>query len=251
MSAQALALRFLGVGSAKAVELGSSSAVLERDGEPLLMIDCGQEALTAYLDRYGGPPNALFFTHTHLDHVAGMERLFVTCWFDDARRGRTRIFAAAPLVPLLHSRVGDYPEVLAEGGSNFWDAFQLVPVGDSFWLAGLRLEVFGTRHHAPGTSFGLALPGSFVFTGDTRPIPEVLARYDSGATLVAHDCGLVGNPSHTGLDDLGREYPASLRSRMILYHYGSRSDGEALRARGLRVASPGEAFALADPGTGR
>ena len=52
-------------------------AVLERDGEPLLLIDCGQEALTAYLERYGQAPRALFLTHTHLDHVAGMERLFV------------------------------------------------------------------------------------------------------------------------------------------------------------------------------
>ncbi|HET6604633.1 MAG TPA: MBL fold metallo-hydrolase [Xanthomonadaceae bacterium] len=247
MSRHGLALRFLGVGSAHAVALGSSSAVLERDGAPQLMIDCGQEALTACLDRYGAPPSALFFTHTHLDHIAGMERLFVACWFDEALRGRTRIFAAAPLVPLLHARVGDYPEVLAEGGTNFWDAFRLVPVGASFWHAGLKFEVFGTRHHAPETSFGLALPGSFAFTGDTRPIPEVLARYDTGATVIAHDCGLQGNPSHTGLDDLEREYPASLRSRMILYHYGSRADGEALRARGLRVADPGEAFALPDP----
>jgi len=36
-----LALHFLGVGSAQAVELGSSSDVLERDGAPLLLIDCG------------------------------------------------------------------------------------------------------------------------------------------------------------------------------------------------------------------
>jgi hypothetical protein len=42
-----LALRFLGVGSAQAPELGSACGVLERDGEPLLMIDCGAEALSA------------------------------------------------------------------------------------------------------------------------------------------------------------------------------------------------------------
>ena len=38
------ALRFLGVGSAQASPvLGSASGVLEHDGAPVLLIDCGQE----------------------------------------------------------------------------------------------------------------------------------------------------------------------------------------------------------------
>ena len=41
-------LHFLGVGAAHAVELGSSAAVLERDGEPLLLIDCGPDTLDRY-----------------------------------------------------------------------------------------------------------------------------------------------------------------------------------------------------------
>src|SRR6185369_6611550 len=78
------ALRFLGVGSAHATALGSANAVLERDGAPLLMIDCGPEGLTAYESRYGELPRALFVTHAHLDHVGGMERLFYRAYFDDA-----------------------------------------------------------------------------------------------------------------------------------------------------------------------
>ena len=27
--------------------------------------------------------------------------------------------------------------VLAEGGANFWDAFQVIPVGDAFWHDGV------------------------------------------------------------------------------------------------------------------
>ena len=241
------ALRFHGVGNASAVELGSAMATIERDGLPWLTVDCGGEGLSAYLAHYGDAPRALFVTHTHLDHVGGFERLFIDTYFDPARRGRTRLYVPAHVVPLLHKRVGDYPNVLAEGGANFWDAFQVIPVGDAFWHEGLRLEVFETRHHWPQTSYGLRLRGSVVWTSDTRPIPEALARYADADELIAHDCGLHGNPSHSGIDDLEREYPPALLERCVLYHYASAADGEALRLRGRRIAHPGECIALAEP----
>lgn len=244
-------LNFLGVGAAHAVELGASAAVIERDGVPLLLIDCGPDTLDRYLASYDAPPTALFITHTHMDHVAGLERLFFKLWFDEHLRGSTRIFLHAGLMPWLQARVADYPGVLAEGGVNFWEAFRLIPCTRGFWLDGLWFDVFATRHHVPGTSYGLALDGSFAYTGDTRPIPEVLARHAGGTALIAHDCSLVGNPSHTGIDDIDREYPESLRRQMILYHYGSAADGAALAARGYRVASAGERVALSAPSPSR
>lgn len=240
-------LRLQGVGNAAAVELGSAMATIERNGKPWLTIDCGGEGLTAYLTRYGEPPRALFITHTHLDHVGGFERLFVDSYFDAAWRGRVRLYVPAALVPLLHQRVGDYPNALAEGGTNFWDAFQMIPVGSSFWHDGIRLEVFPVRHHWPNTAFGLRLRGSVVWTGDTRPIPEVLARYADADELIAHDCALHGNPSHSGIEDLEREYPRDLLDRCVLYHYASAAEGIALQHRGYRIARPDEALKLREP----
>lgn len=245
------ALRFLGVGNAQAaVTLGSASAVIERDLRPELMIDCGQEALTAFERQYAGLPDAVFITHVHMDHVAGLERLFFATYFDPARRGKVRLYVPVGVLPHLQSRLADYPGVVAEGDANWWDAFQLVPVTRGFWHRGQWYDVFPVRHHLPDTAFALRLPGSVVWTGDTRPVPEMLARYADVGELVAHDCALHGNPSHTGVDDLEREYPQELLSRCVLYHYASADDAQALRSRGHRVAEPGERLSLSDPTAG-
>lgn len=241
------ALRFLGVGNAAAVELGSSSVVFERAGAPLLMVDCGQEALTAYLDHYDATPIALFITHVHMDHVAGMERLFIRAFFDQALRGRLRLYVPVTVLPHLQARVADYPGALAEGTANFWDAFQVIPVSRGFWHEGLWFDVFPVRHHLPDTAFGLRLRGSVVYTGDTRPIPEMLAQHADNEELIAHDCALHGNPSHSGIDDLEREYSDVLRGRLLLYHYESEANGLTLTQRGYRIARPGDAITLREP----
>ena len=91
-------LRLLGVGNASAVELGSAMATIERDGLPWLTIDCGGEGLTAYQQVYGDSPMALFMTHAHLDHIAGFERLFVSSYFDETRRGEPRLYVPVGLM---------------------------------------------------------------------------------------------------------------------------------------------------------
>ena len=240
-------LRFLGVGNSATVELGSASAVIERDAQPLLMIDCGQEALTAYLKQYAAQPRALFITHVHMDHVAGLERLFYKAYFDPKLRGKVKLYVPVGVLPHLHKRLAEYPDAVAEGGANWWDGFHAIPVSDGFWHRGRRYEVFPVRHHLPDTAFGLRLRGSVVWTGDTRPIPEMLAKYANEGEVVAHDCALHGNPSHSGIEDLQREYPAQLLSRCLLYHYESPDAREALRARGMRVAEAGAVVDLKPP----
>jgi hypothetical protein len=75
----------------------------------------------------------------------------------------------------------------------------------------------------------------------------MLAKFADAGELVAHDCGLHGNPSHSGIDDLEREYPRGLLDRCLLYHYATAADGDALAARGHRVARPGDVVALEAP----
>lgn len=247
-----LQLRFLGVGDAAAHELGNASAVLEgADGTPLLLIDCGPTVVPAYLARYGVLPTAIFVTHTHLDHIGGLENLFYRLACEHPELPPSRLYLPATIIPRLQQQLAEDPYKLAEGGTNFWDRFQVIPVGGHFWHAGLSFDVFEVNHHGYRAAYGIGLHRHFVYTGDTRPIPETLATFASAGELVFHDCALRGNPSHTGVADLQGSYPAALRDRLVLYHYESAQAADGLRALGYRTAEPGEAFELTGNGAGR
>lgn len=237
------ALQFLGVGDARNLALGSSSAVYERDGEPCLLIDCGPTTQARFVERYQRQPRAVFITHLHMDHVGGLEGLFYSAWFDPELRGRIKLYLPVGLAAYFHARVATFPSFLAEGGANFYDAFQTVLVSDHFWHAGVEFSVFAVRHHAPGSAFGLALPRHFVYTGDTRPIPEVLAQFQHNEPIF-HDVSLTGNASHSGVDELLTQYPSALLARTHFYHLRSLEDAAAVRAKGLNVVPPMGRFVL-------
>ena len=235
-------LVFHGTGSGGELAMGCSAATLCEHNQPRLLIDCGPGTLNAFQQRFGELPKAVFITHGHLDHIADLEILTVRAKLQNA--APIPLYVPLGLIPLLHQRLATYPGSMAEGGHDFWQAFQLLPVTETFSHAGLKFRLHATRHHAPGSSFALQVPGLFFYSGDTRPIPEILHHELSGQEPVFHDCGLVANPSHTGLDDLAREYQPDLRQRLVLYHYANEQAAQQLQQAGYRVARPGDEFPL-------
>ncbi len=240
------AIRFLGVGSAQAADLGTSSAVFEIARKPVLLIDAGPGTLARYWDCYGAWPMAAFVTHTHFDHIGDLEAWFYKLAFMP-NAALPKLFVPAALVPWLQRRIADFPNWVAEGGRNFWDVFQLIPVSESFWHAGLRFEVMAVRHHAPETAFGLVLNGSFIYSGDTRPIPDLLRHHATGNARIFHDCAPEPNPSHSGVSDLLREYGADLKSRLLLYHYPDASAAARYSDAGFSVVEAGRRYELSAP----
>ncbi len=238
------AMRFLGVGGSSGMELGSASAVLEIDGRPLLLIDCGLDTPQRYVARYRSQPPAVFITHVHMDHCSGLEPLFYSTWLEYREADPIRLFVPVEILPALQARLVVERSPLAEGGVNFWDAFQLVPVSRGFYWHGLWFDVFPVRHHRPGFAFGLRLENVFLYTGDTRPIPDLMQHYAAGSETVFHDGRLQGNPSHAGWSELLRDYPEDLLKRIYLYHYGTPREGIRLRNQGARLAETDASYEL-------
>jgi phosphoribosyl 1,2-cyclic phosphodiesterase len=162
----ALRLRLLDAGNTQATKLGSAALVLEKRGAPLLQIDCGPDSLGRFQQVYGDTePPALFITNSDFDHIGGLES-----WFERLMTGRRsltpQLYIPVKLLPILQSRITDYANMLAEAGSNFLDAFQLIPVSESFQLNHMQFDVFPVGNHEHDTAFGIALRGSFLYTSD-------------------------------------------------------------------------------------
>ncbi len=215
-------------------ELGSSGAVLERDGAPLLLIDCGPETLTRYLRSiYSAlPPASISRTRTWTTS-ADSSGCSIASYFDAATRGRrapvrARGHRAAP----AGQRVADYPMCSPRAARISGTRSSSCRVSRGFWHEGLWFDVFPTRHHAPMTSFGVALRGAFAWTGDTRPIPEMLAQYARARR--ARRARL--RPGRQSVAHRRRRPRARIPRRIArtaaLYHYDSAADGRgAGRAR--------------------
>jgi hypothetical protein len=238
------ALRFLGVGNSAAVELGSASAVIERDDAAA----ADDRLRPGSADRLPRTVRRATARAVHHPRAHGprrrLERLFYATYFSELR-GKVRLYVPAPLVTYLHGRLADYPGVIAEGGANWWDGFQLVPVTRGFWHEGVWFDVFPVRHHLPEPPSACAWPARWCGPATRGRSGDAGAARRRGE-LVAHDCALQGNPSHSGIEDLEREYPRELLSRCLFYHYGG-DDAAAMRARAHRVADAGEVVALAEP----
>ncbi|WP_172250017.1 MBL fold metallo-hydrolase [Saccharibacillus deserti] len=220
-------LQMIGTGNAFAKKYFNNNALIEQDGFKLL-VDCGITAPLALYELGIGMEelDAVLITHTHGDHVGGLEEYGFQMKFKHGRR--PVLFVPESLVdPLWQNTLSG--GMTQEGLDKLEDAFDVRPlrVGDVRELApNLCVELVHTEHIAGKKSYSLLLNRDVFYSADMTFDPELLTALvrDRGVRRILHEVQLEGPGAvHTTLDEL-LSLPEEIQAITKLMHYADNRD---------------------------
>lgn len=241
-----LELFFIGTGSAFAKTLNQTNFLIIK-GDTHIMVDFGMTGPRALYKTAGlelTDIEVVLPTHSHADHVGGIEALALTNRYIGMR------FLNKPKITMIISE--DYQRVLwthtLQGGLEwnekdfksseklqFSDFFQVIrPLWKAHQpreiyetdLNGIHLEIFRTNHipeqaktwEASFISYGLFIDNRVFFSGDTQFDPDLIHLYADRSEAIFHDVQFFQGAVHAPLDDL-KTLSAEIKKKMYLVHY--------------------------------
>ncbi|MFW5784096.1 MAG: MBL fold metallo-hydrolase [Spirochaetota bacterium] len=236
----ALSLFPVGCGSAFTKRLYQNNFLIVK-GNDHLMIDCGTrtpEAL-AKLGRSVTEIDTWLITHSHADHIGGLEEVVLTGRYVARRKPSVIITPEYEAILWEHSLKGGSAFNEVHGGENlgfadFWNVIRPTPLHEyprdthEVNVGSINIKMVRTRHYPEQArdwtesaySVGLIVDDRIFFTGDTQFDPDLLTGYDAvfNFDYIFHDVQFFTGGVHAGLDELCT-LPDSLKSRIVLMHY--------------------------------
>lgn len=232
-----LVLCFVGVGSAFSKRNAQTALIIAKNGTTIL-VDCGTTIPIA-LNKQGISVSDFDYyhiTHSHADHIGGVEELLLTCRYVLGTKPKFIITSQYQDILWEKSLKGgcEYNET---GLLHFSDLMD--PIRPEWVCAhpreiytidveGIHLDIFRTIH-IPGKvqdwaqafwSTGLYIDKRVLFTADTRYDPEIFTDLDvSTCEAIFHDCQL-NEPGtvHATYSEL-KQLPNDIRQKIWLTHY--------------------------------
>ncbi|MWC26796.1 MBL fold metallo-hydrolase [Paenibacillus sp. MMS18-CY102] len=216
-------ITMIGTGSAFAKRYYNNNAIIDADNFRLLL-DCGITGPAA-LHQLGirfGDLDAVLVSHTHGDHVGGLEELAFQMMFVHQRK--PVLYLPQPLREPLweHTLKGGLTQGPLQSLDDFFDVREM-PVGEPTEIApGLVVEPILTEHIEGRLSYSFLINGTFFYSADMKFNPTLLQQLvdERGVALIFHDCQLIApGVVHACIDEL-LTLPEHLQSITKLMHYG-------------------------------
>jgi ribonuclease BN (tRNA processing enzyme) len=256
-----LDLTFIGSGGAFSKKFFQNNLLVVK-GESHLLVDCGSRATEALalLGISVAQIQNYLVTHTHADHIGGLEEVMLVGRYGLHRKSTMIVTDKLKRILWTMSLRGGASFNEERDGKNlefddFWE--QIKPKAlhgasremSEAKIGDIEVRLFRTKHipdSAPDwesscPSYGLILDRRVLFTSDTRYDPELITLLDAeyGFEAIFHDCQLFTGGVHASLEELA-QLPPSIRSRTRLMHYGDKIEDYLPRIAELGFAGIAE-----------
>jgi ribonuclease BN (tRNA processing enzyme) len=238
-----LDLTFIGAGGAFSKKFYQNNMLIVK-GDSHLLVDCGTRApeALALLGIPVGQINNYLITHTHADHIGGLEEVMLVGRYGLQRKSTMIVTDKLAKALWSMSLRGGASFNESHGGKylkfeDFWDQIRPKAVRGAdrelreARIGEIEVRLFRTKHIPDSTpdwtssfpSYGLILDKRILFTSDTRYDPEMVLSLDAeyGFEAIFHDCQLFTGGVHASLDELAG-LPPAIRAKTRLMHYGDK-----------------------------
>lgn len=227
-------IKFLGTGSAFTLGNFQTNFLIEQN-ERRLLIDAGSDIRFSLAAGHLSTKDihAVYLSHLHFDHAAGLEFLGFSSFFDPAfkERGKIVLYGNGELLRRLWDKVLSGSMESIQGRIvdlvDYFDV-QMVRPNDSFTWEGLTCSIVQSIHIMNGfsivPSYGLMVKDqdsgkTTYFTTDSQHCPSQIMDFYQMADYIIQDCETAYKSGvHANYADL-TTLPPEVKAKMILVHY--------------------------------